>query len=178
MQSHAVKTTSASWPLVSTALFMKIKVFSDIHYRYNVSYRPETLTSKKANFTHEYRTPRKQERQSTYKNTVARSCNTRQSQMKKLKVWQKFETPLDCSVSWRQWYSWFEEWPTGGSTMEECNMTVQHSVKMAAPLATCTKEEQRSVIRFLRGETHRNSTTNGSSIRWCMSVTTASVRME
>jgi hypothetical protein len=26
---------------------------------------------------------------------------------------------------------------------------------MAAPLATCTKEEQRSVIRFLSRETHR-----------------------
>ena len=27
-----------------------------------------------------------------------------------------------------------------------------NSVKMAVPLATCTKEEQRSVIRFLRSE--------------------------
>jgi len=39
-------------------------------------------------------------------------------------------------------------------------------VKMAAPLATCTKEEQRSVIHFLsseRGETQRNSSMNESS---------------
>ena len=48
------------------------------------------------------------------------------SQMKNLKVWQKFETLLDCPVSWQQWYSWSEEWLTGGSTMEEeHNMTPQ-----------------------------------------------------
>jgi hypothetical protein len=37
---------------------------------------------------------------------------------------------------------------------------------MAAPLATCTKEEQRSVIRFLvvKDETHRNSLTEESSV--------------
>jgi hypothetical protein len=33
--------------------------------------------------------------------------------------------------------------------MQECKKTASSSVKMAAPLATCTKEEQRSVIRFL-----------------------------
>jgi hypothetical protein len=52
--------------------------------------------------------------------------NTRASQMKTVKVWgvkkkKKFETPLDCPVSWQKWYSWFEEWPTGGSTMQERN---------------------------------------------------------
>jgi hypothetical protein len=55
-------------------------------------------------------------------------------------------------VTWQQWYSWFEGWPTDGNKMEECNMTVQHSVKKAAPLATCNKEEQHSVIHFLRRE--------------------------
>jgi len=36
--------------------------------------------------------------------------------------------------------------------MQECNMTAQCCVKMAAPLATRTKEEQRSVTRFLSSE--------------------------
>ena len=52
------------------------------------------------------------------------------------------------------------------------------SVKMAAPLAACTKEEQRSVIPFLRGEwvkaieiLRRMEVEYGD-------VTTASVRME
>jgi hypothetical protein len=69
--------------------------------------------------------------------------------MKTLKVQQKIETLLDFPVSWQQCYSWFEELPTGGSTMEECNTTAQQQCKMAAPLSTCTREEQRSVIRFL-----------------------------
>ena len=47
-------------------------------------------------------------------------------------------------------------------------------VKMAAPLATCTKQEQRSV----GGETRRNSPTDEISVRRNMSVTTASVRVE
>jgi hypothetical protein len=47
------------------------------------------------------------------------------SQMKTLKVWLKFTTHLDCLVSWQQWYSWFEQWPTGGSTIQEYNTTVQ-----------------------------------------------------
>jgi len=50
---------------------------------------------------------------------------TKVSQMKTLKVWYKFETPLDCPVSWQQWYLWFEECPTGGSTMEERNTMAQ-----------------------------------------------------
>jgi len=53
---------------------------------------------------------------------------------------------------WQQCYSWFEELPTGGSTMEERNTTAQQQCKMAAPLSTCTREEQRSVIRFLSSE--------------------------
>jgi hypothetical protein len=72
--------------------------------------------------------------------------------MKILKVRQKIETLLDFPVSWQQCYSWFEELPTGGSTMEERNTTVQQQCKMAAPLSTCTREEQRSVIRFLSSE--------------------------
>jgi hypothetical protein len=42
-------------------------------------------------------------------------------------------------------------------------------VKTAAPLATCTEEQQRSE----RVKPHGNSSTNESSVRWCMSVTTA-----
>jgi hypothetical protein len=33
--------------------------------------------------------------------------------------------------------------------MEERNTTAQQQCKMAAPLSTCTREEPRSVIRFL-----------------------------
>jgi hypothetical protein len=51
--------------------------------------------------------------------------NTREIQMKTLKVRYKFETQLNCLVSWQQWYSWVEEWLTGGSTMQECNTTAQ-----------------------------------------------------
>jgi hypothetical protein len=36
--------------------------------------------------------------------------------------------------------------------MEKCNTTAQQQCKMAAPLSTCTREEQRSVIRFLSSE--------------------------
>jgi hypothetical protein len=67
-------------------------------------------------------------------------------------VRQKIETLLDFPVSWQQCYSWFEELPTGGSTMEERNTTAQQQCKMAASLSTCTREEQRSVIRFLSSE--------------------------
>ena len=35
--------------------------------------------------------------------------------------------------------------------MQEATRRRSSSVKMAAPLATCTKEEHRSVIRFLSG---------------------------
>jgi hypothetical protein len=66
-------------------------------------------------------------------------------------VQQKIETLLDFLVSWQQCYSWFEELPTGVSTMEECN-TMQQQCKIMAPLLTCTREEQRSVIRFLSSE--------------------------
>jgi len=72
--------------------------------------------------------------------------------MKTLKVRQKIETLLHFPVSWQQWYSWIEELPTGGSTMEECNTTAQQQCKMAAPLSTWTTEEQRSVIHFLSSE--------------------------
>jgi len=72
--------------------------------------------------------------------------------MKTLKVGQKIKTLLDFSVSWQQCYSWSEELPTGGSTMEERNAMVQQQRKMAAPLSTCTREEQRPVIRFLSSE--------------------------
>jgi len=40
---------------------------------------------------------------------------TRESQMKTLKVWYKFETQLYFLVSLQQWYSWFEEWQTVGN---------------------------------------------------------------
>jgi len=50
---------------------------------------------------------------------------TRESQPKNLKVRLKFEPQIDCLLSWKQWYSWFEEWSTGGSTMQECNTTAQ-----------------------------------------------------
>jgi hypothetical protein len=59
---------------------------------------------------------------------------------------------LDFPVSWQQCYSWFEDLPTGGSMMEERNRMTQQQSKMAAPLSTCTMEEQRSVIRFLSSE--------------------------
>ena len=36
--------------------------------------------------------------------------------------------------------------------MQECNTTAQQQCKGASPLATCTKEEQRSVICFLSSE--------------------------
>ena len=36
--------------------------------------------------------------------------------------------------------------------MQECNTTAQQQCKDGGPLATCTKEEQRSVIRFLNSE--------------------------
>jgi len=36
--------------------------------------------------------------------------------------------------------------------MEESNTTAQQQRKMAAPLSTCTREEQRSIIRFLSSE--------------------------
>jgi hypothetical protein len=36
--------------------------------------------------------------------------------------------------------------------MEARNTTAQQQCKMAAPLLICTREEQRSVIRFLRSE--------------------------
>ena len=49
--------------------------------------------------------------------------------MKTLKVRQKIETLLDFPVSWQQCYSWFEELPTGGSTMEERNTTAQQQCK-------------------------------------------------
>ena len=50
--------------------------------------------------------------------------------------------------------------------MQECNTTANCSVKMAASLASCTKEEQRSVIRFLSNEGVKpiNSSTNESSV--------------
>jgi len=67
-------------------------------------------------------------------------------------VRQKIETRLDFPVNWQQCYSWFEELLTGGSTMEECNTAAQQQCKMVAPLSTCTREEQRSVIRFLSSE--------------------------
>ena len=53
--------------------------------------------------------------------------------MKTLKVWQKIETLLDFPESWQQCYSWFEELPTGGSTMEECNTTAQQQCKDGGP---------------------------------------------
>jgi len=28
-------------------------------------------------------------------------------------------------LSWQQWYSWFEKWPTDDSTMQERNKTAQ-----------------------------------------------------
>jgi hypothetical protein len=42
--------------------------------------------------------------------------------------------------------------PTGGSAMEERNTKEQQQCKMAAPLSTWTREEQRSVICFLSSE--------------------------
>jgi hypothetical protein len=64
-------------------------------------------------------------------------------------VRQKIETLLDFPVSWQQCYSWFEDLPTGGSMMEERNTMAQQQCKLVAPLSTCTREEQHSVIRFL-----------------------------
>ena len=55
------------------------------------------------------------------------------------------------------------------------------SVKIAASLATHTKEEQRSVIRFLSSEAVKPIEIDRrmkSSVRLCMSVTTASVRVD
>jgi hypothetical protein len=72
--------------------------------------------------------------------------------MKIFKVRQKIETLLDFPVSWQQCYAWFEELWTGGSTLEESNTTAQQQCKLAAPLSTCTREEQRSVIRFLSSQ--------------------------
>jgi hypothetical protein len=72
--------------------------------------------------------------------------------MKTLKVRQKIETLLNFPVSWQQCYSWFEELPTGCSTMEELNTTAQQQCKMAAPLSACTREEQCFVICFLSSE--------------------------
>jgi hypothetical protein len=46
-------------------------------------------------------------------------------QTKILKSAIKFETLLDFLVSWQQCSAWFEELPTGSSTMEECNTTAQ-----------------------------------------------------
>jgi hypothetical protein len=68
--------------------------------------------------------------------------------MKTLKLRQKIETLLNFSVSWQQYYAWFEELPTGGRTVEERNTTRSSSVKWRPPLSTCTREEQLSVIRF------------------------------
>jgi hypothetical protein len=53
--------------------------------------------------------------------------------MKTLKVRQKIETLLDFPVSWQQCYSWFEELATGGSMMEERNITVQQQCKYGGP---------------------------------------------
>jgi hypothetical protein len=61
--------------------------------------------------------------------------------MKILKAQQKIETLLDFPVRWQQCYSWFEELPTGGSTIEERNTMAQQQCKMAALLSTCTREE-------------------------------------
>jgi hypothetical protein len=72
--------------------------------------------------------------------------------MKILKVQQQIETLLDFPVSCQQCYSWFEDLPTGGSMMEECNTTAQQQCKMAAPLSTCTREKQCSVIHFLSSD--------------------------
>ena len=57
--------------------------------------------------------------------THTQLVHTRESQRKTLKLRWKFKTQLDCLVSWQQSYSWFEEWPTVGSKVEECNMTAQ-----------------------------------------------------
>jgi hypothetical protein len=54
--------------------------------------------------------------------------------MKTLKVRQKIETLLDFPVSWQQCYSLVEELPTGGSTMEERNTTVQQQCKDGGPI--------------------------------------------
>ena len=53
--------------------------------------------------------------------------------MKTLKVQQKIKTLLDFPVRWQQCYSWLEELPTGGSTMEECNTTAQQQCKDGCP---------------------------------------------
>ena len=44
------------------------------------------------------------------------------------------------------------EWPVGGSIVQMHEHSHSISIKMAAPLETCTREEQRFVIRFLRSE--------------------------
>jgi hypothetical protein len=72
--------------------------------------------------------------------------------MKTLKVRQKNQNTAQFPVSWQQCYSWFEDLPTGGSIIEECNTMAQQQCKMAAPLPTCTREEQHSVIHFLSSE--------------------------
>jgi len=49
-------------------------------------------------------------------------------------------------------YKQHAEWPVGGSIVqmhEHCHSII---INMAAPLYTCIREEQRSVIRFLRSE--------------------------
>ena len=53
--------------------------------------------------------------------------------MKTFKVLQKIETLLDFPVSWQQCHSWFEELPTGVSTMEESNTTAQQQCKYGGP---------------------------------------------
>lgn len=52
------------------------------------------------------------------------------------------------------------------------------SVKMAAPLETCTKVEQPFCHPYFeqwRCETYRNWTMNEGSVRWCMSITVSEV---
>jgi len=43
-------------------------------------------------------------------------------------------------------------WPVGGSIVQMHEHRHSISIKMAAPLETCTREEQRYVNRFLRSE--------------------------
>ena len=49
-------------------------------------------------------------------------------------------------------YKQCAEWPVGGSIVQMHEHCHSVSIKMAAPLETCTREEQHSVIWFLRGE--------------------------
>jgi len=54
--------------------------------------------------------------------------------MKKGKRVIKLRNTALLSLSWQQWYSWFEEWPTGGSTMQERNTTAQKWCKNGGPI--------------------------------------------